>query len=389
MAEKRIRYTEEMVGYDHPTKDDTLNRLTNEEHSSDGTHNIPNTGLKILDTNDSHYLLISPGSDLTGDRTLTIFTGDGSRGIVIGADTNIVITGKVTAPGGSGNVFIGSNAGDDEVGDNKLYIDNSNTATPLIHGDFAGNILTINGDLVVTGSATATPGDGSVSQAKLKSTTQTQSHDIDSGTSYRFTLTGGQYCFLPTAKGESNQIILGNYGTYTGGALLTSYATSIVLSNKHGSAAQFGYVIHRYIQASGEVYWIFILRDKITKVNIGISACADHPCFGSSQDPEAESHMFGDYDQEKYEIIVINPSPEEVLELEKKTTPTKSVVEVIEESYEVDDTIESDWPSIPVTVGLPNDYEEKQMGEMITPIKKIIPKPSYVRTAKLKLKEEI
>jgi hypothetical protein len=39
----------------------------------------PNTGLHILDTNASHDLIVSPGSDLTADRTLTLTTGDSSR----------------------------------------------------------------------------------------------------------------------------------------------------------------------------------------------------------------------------------------------------------------------------------------------------------------------
>ncbi|MCP4711230.1 MAG: hypothetical protein GY869_21635, partial [Planctomycetes bacterium] len=41
----------------------------------------------------------------------------------------------------SGNVFIGYRAGYNELGDNKLYIANSDTGPPLIYGDFAtGNI---------------------------------------------------------------------------------------------------------------------------------------------------------------------------------------------------------------------------------------------------------
>ncbi len=37
-ADQRIQYTEEMVGAGHPTKSDTLNRLTLVEHNTDGTH---------------------------------------------------------------------------------------------------------------------------------------------------------------------------------------------------------------------------------------------------------------------------------------------------------------------------------------------------------------
>ena len=52
---------------------------------------------------------------------------------------------------GSGNVFLGYLAGANETGSNKLYIDNSNTSTPLIYGEFDNRILTINGNLGVVG----------------------------------------------------------------------------------------------------------------------------------------------------------------------------------------------------------------------------------------------
>lgn len=38
MIEKRIKHDQEMVGYDHPTKSDTLNIITTAEHGDDGTH---------------------------------------------------------------------------------------------------------------------------------------------------------------------------------------------------------------------------------------------------------------------------------------------------------------------------------------------------------------
>jgi len=50
---------------------------------------------------------------------------------------------------GYGNVFIGNSAGYNETGSNKLYIDNSNTSTPLIYGEFDNRILTIYGDLML------------------------------------------------------------------------------------------------------------------------------------------------------------------------------------------------------------------------------------------------
>jgi len=48
---------------------------------------------------------------------------------------------------GNGNIFLGYTAGINESGSNKLYIDNSDTSSPLIWGDFSSNILTVHGKL--------------------------------------------------------------------------------------------------------------------------------------------------------------------------------------------------------------------------------------------------
>jgi hypothetical protein len=57
----------------------------------------------------------------------------GSRNTMIG-----FMAGFGTIPHDkSGNVFIGYGAGYDETGDNKLYIANDDTSTPLIYGDFS------------------------------------------------------------------------------------------------------------------------------------------------------------------------------------------------------------------------------------------------------------
>lgn len=45
----------------------------------------------------------------------------------------------------SGNVFIGYQAGYSETGSNKLYIENSNSSSPLIWGDFTNDRIVING----------------------------------------------------------------------------------------------------------------------------------------------------------------------------------------------------------------------------------------------------
>ena len=62
---------------------------------------------------------------------------------------------------GCDNVFLGHDAGYNETSSNKLYISNSDTASPLIGGDFAAGVVTINSILTLTplsGSPTPTMG---------------------------------------------------------------------------------------------------------------------------------------------------------------------------------------------------------------------------------------
>ncbi len=59
----------------------------------------------------------------------------------------------------SGNVFIGYSAGYYEMGNNKLYIENSDSNTPLIGGDFTADEVYINGTLRITGG---NPGNGKI-----------------------------------------------------------------------------------------------------------------------------------------------------------------------------------------------------------------------------------
>jgi hypothetical protein len=81
---------------------------------------FPNAGLHILDTNGTHDLIVSPGSNLTADRTLTINTGDANRALTLSGDATIsgtntgdqtiTLTGDVTGSGtGSFAATIGAN----------------------------------------------------------------------------------------------------------------------------------------------------------------------------------------------------------------------------------------------------------------------------------------
>lgn len=75
-----------------------------------------------------------------------VFIGHGSGGSNLTGHGNTFIgfTSGLNNLSGVGNVFLGNSAGADELGSSKLYISNSNTATPLIWGDFVTNQLKLN-----------------------------------------------------------------------------------------------------------------------------------------------------------------------------------------------------------------------------------------------------
>ncbi len=50
---------------------------------------LANSGLHILDTNSTHDLIVTPGSNLTADRILTIITGDAARSITLNGNPTL------------------------------------------------------------------------------------------------------------------------------------------------------------------------------------------------------------------------------------------------------------------------------------------------------------
>jgi len=103
-----------------------------------------------------------------GQQTLHFTKGSRNTGIGTEAGYNNI--------SGSGNIFIGFQAGYNETGSNQLYIASSNTATPLVKGDFGNQNLKFHtgttaptatagfvaiGDFTANGS-TVTPGIGAI-----------------------------------------------------------------------------------------------------------------------------------------------------------------------------------------------------------------------------------
>ena len=242
-----------------------------------------------------------------------------------------------------------------------------------------------------------------INQAALK----TSQGAVSTASTTNLTLPGGEYGFYPQFKGNFTN------DAFAAGDIGATYITSIWLAAAAGTV----YAQQRYVTSSGEVHWIYILKDKKTGETISMYEAPDHPCFGNGNRPELVQHPFSDYDSKLHEIIVINPSFDLVKEATARTIPTtdgkyltskllkenkyevdgtrpeRSMIEVFNEDFEIIENKNTDWPDIPITVGLPkvlngkivNDYRFKE-GALVTPLKRIIEKPDYIIPLKIKLK---
>jgi hypothetical protein len=65
---------------------------------------LANTGLAVRDTDDSHELVIAPGSNLSANRTLSLVTGDADRTLTLGGNSTL-----------NGGAHSGTNTGDQTV----------------------------------------------------------------------------------------------------------------------------------------------------------------------------------------------------------------------------------------------------------------------------------
>ena len=102
------------------------------------------------------------------------YSGGGSYNTFVGYEAGLEIQGGAyntfigrqagkSNVSGLRNIFIGNQSGYSETGSDKLYIDNSNTSTPLIYGNFATDYLGVNGLLSVNSNNLAlsvSPGAG-------------------------------------------------------------------------------------------------------------------------------------------------------------------------------------------------------------------------------------
>lgn len=147
------------IGYE------TLKNLTNGSYNTAvGSEALHNNNSSFNTSVGTHSLRSSTsGSENTalGYQSMA-YVSTGSRNTVIGSNANLfnslgnenVILGANAGSNSSssGSIFIGYTAGQNEFLDNKLYIENSNSATPLIGGDFSTDLVELNGDVEISGT---------------------------------------------------------------------------------------------------------------------------------------------------------------------------------------------------------------------------------------------
>ncbi len=164
------------IGY-QAGKSSTLGLNNNFIGKSAGTNNTIGTGNTFIGGSSGNNNTIGSNNVFIGDSNgfdnttgsdntfLGGFTGnsntEGYQNIFLGAYSGYSNTT------GTSNIFLGYQAGYNETGSNKLYIENSNSNTPLIFGDFDVDSLQINGKLNINGAFNFPTTDGTASQVLM------------------------------------------------------------------------------------------------------------------------------------------------------------------------------------------------------------------------------
>jgi len=124
--------------------------------------NFNNGGENTVFGDEAFRDLVSGSNNTAIGRWAGIGVNSGNNNVFLGTNSgqtgseNTLLGAATSASSGSGNVKIGFLAGASKNGDNMLFIDNSNTSSPLIRGTFAGDSLTINGTFQTVGTDSIT-----------------------------------------------------------------------------------------------------------------------------------------------------------------------------------------------------------------------------------------
>ena len=238
-----------------------------------------------------------------------------------------------------------------------------------------------------------------VVQTKIKTSTGevSETGDFNSATATK-TLSGGSYSFYPQVKtGNAAYDVCASITVDTAAGLGyagTSYAATIRIGRRIGSAPGTVYAENRYVTSSGELFWIYLLREKSTKKITSVWAAPDHPCFGNGGNPKRLPQPFVgvSLDNPDYELLLVNPEKDIVEHINNKIPDIvpdegscKGFIENFWDIFDIKDyEVKAKWPEKAVTVGLSNynGYSNKKTET----IKRAIPENNKINIVDLKLK---
>ena len=240
-------------------------------------------------------------------------------------------------------------------------------------------------------------GANAVGQSELKTDSQEDSASLGGldGNSTVVSMTGSAYGFfgVQVKKGAAGTGEV-DFTNFKEGTVTTSYEYLDVRFERMtdgDSTASTVYTQQYYVTSSGEVFWYFAMRDKITKEILRCSAGNDHPCFfAESVDPNDTPHPFKrHFNIDEHEIVVAILDKEGRSEIDSIiiNNPNKKLsrLQVLNEMFEFDEDNEVDYPDREITVGLPPMWDKAWIsGEKVTPIKKVISKPGYIIPLQIK-----
>ncbi len=178
-----------------------------------------------------------------------LYYNTGSNNVAIGRDAGYYVTGTTNTFIGqrtgrgdaskplSGSVFLGYSAGYDETNSNRLYIENTDSSSPLIYGEFDNDILRANGEFQINdpsstgfafptadgsnGQVLTTDGSGAVTWQTLTQSVQTLIEDADADTKIQVEETGDEDIIRFDIGGTEQWIMQGTRlePTNTGGSV--------------------------------------------------------------------------------------------------------------------------------------------------------------------------
>ena len=243
-----------------------------------------------------------------------------------------------------------------------LYLSAASTLARLAKDTNASRVL------ANTGSDN-NPAWAQVNTAMLKTSLGEVTISVNSDT---ITLPGGTYGFYPQIKatGACRFSICGVAADASPGS---TYVTNIGCNLAGGVTA---YAQQRYVTASGQDFWLFLLEDKVTKKIISSYSAPDHPAYGNGGDFNKLPHPFSGYDPEKHNIYLVDQ--DSIKKVKAEVTDDRSFLTIVNEDYKAGD---EDLVYKPLHSG--KYLKEVKNGKQIQVAEMVNSIPDYIKVRKL------